>query len=150
MKIKSVKRWRNAMLIFSLVLTFCTVATLPTIILPFLFALPMISCWMMYKFLYDMAELTDYKFGRIFIKDGDDVPRATKYYVMIKKGNVESPLTSGNILVSKSEMNKKLTSFLQLQKKDFGIEPVYVSSPDLSICVNAQKFANKSLKLEEN
>lgn len=149
MKIKSIKKWRNTMFIISLILTFLVVATLSTIILPFFFAVPMIFCWMMYKFLYDISDLANYRVGRIFIKDGDELPRSTKYYVLVKNGNEKNPLNKGNILVSKSEMNNKLSSFLQIQKRDSGIDPVYVTSTDLSICVNAKMFAKKSLKMEE-
>ena len=149
MKIKSIKKWRHAMFVISLILTFLTVSTLSTIFLPLFFVFPTIVCWMIYKFLYDISDLMNYRIGRIFIKDGKNAPSSTKYYVMIKEGNESSPLTKGNILVLESEMNSKLSSFLEIQKKDTGVPPIYVTSEDLSICVNAKMFAKKSLKLEE-
>lgn len=138
------------MLFTSLALTLCTVATLPLLFVAIFFAVPMTFSWMIFKFLLDMTDLAEnYRFGKIEIMDGGYFS-TTDFYVLMRKGSKKTPLTEGNILIKENELTNRLRSFMQLQLKDVGIKTVYVTSTELSICVNAKQFAKKNMEEIKN
>lgn len=136
---KKFKQMRDICLFLTILFFTMTLATIPTIVLPFLFMFPTAILFCLWLKLRKVYKMSNYVFYRVCQKDEElEIPKRTTYYFLVKDKDFDN-----GIILNKEQLPSSYKDLLAVQKAN-NIQYYNMTSEEMSIA-----FAKSNKLLEE-